>query len=656
MDLTLPAPRRHPVTWLWRRELVGYPGRPTRLANLAIVVLATVVLYYQFYLAGSLAAGTSGRNGIIPDLNMSFVYYTNIAVGAAVFGAVSSFLAGAADRFGRANIVTVGLLLTALLCLVGIPLAHSKGAYAAAFIAIGFVEGFTLVATPALVRDFSPQVGRAKAMGFWAIGPVLGSLVVSVVVSNSSESTPWRDQYTACGVVGLVAFLVAAVGLRELAPELRDQIMVSERDRALVEARAKGLDVAAGQKHPVRQMLKPDIIGSALAISFFLIFYYVASAFLPVFFQTALGYSQSKANTVGNWFWAFNAVGLLVIGFLSDRFRVRKPFMLVGAVGAAVFTAVFAVKTDDSGTSFATFVVLLVLVGLFMGIAYVTWMAGFTETVEARNPMLTATGLGVWGVVVRVVVAVSIFIVPHVVNTVTTLVDHGGRVQELAAGRDPALNSAQNATVKQVVADPAIVPKVQSLATTYSAQLATAQKLTPSTTAALQATPGDQAAQVQALSEISGESAADVGRVLALNARYGGRLATAPAADLGFLRTHAAPVQTAGAQLTALSKVPPADLAYVRKYGPALRDPQVSAALTYLQKEGPVVRKAAVDSPKQWQRYFWICVGGEILFIPFIFLMVGYWDPRKARQKALEHDAWVQTELADLRRSEAAAV
>ena len=32
---------------------------------------------------------------------------------------------------------------------------------------VGLVEGICLVATPALIRDFSPQVGRATAMGFW---------------------------------------------------------------------------------------------------------------------------------------------------------------------------------------------------------------------------------------------------------------------------------------------------------------------------------------------------------------------------------------------------------------------------------------------------------------------------------------------------------
>ena len=90
-------------------------------------------------------------------------------------------------------------------------------------------------------------------------------------------------------------------------------------------------------------------------------------------------------------------------------------------------------------------------------------MASFTETVERRNPALTATGLAVWGLVIRIVIAVSVFIVPHVVNTVTTLVDKGATVQQYAAGEDPALTADENATVKAVAADPTIVPKAKQL-------------------------------------------------------------------------------------------------------------------------------------------------------------------------------------------------
>jgi ACS family D-galactonate transporter-like MFS transporter len=688
------------VRRLWDRELDRYPRTGPRLVSLAIVVLTTIILYYQFYLAGALAAGTAGKNGIIPDLHMSFVYYVNISVIGYIFGAAASFAAGLADRYGRANIVTFGLLVTGLLCLVGIPNAHSKLAFGIVFVLIGAVEGVILVATPALIRDFSPQLGRASAMGFWTLGPVLGSLVVSIIVSNSSVHRPWRDQYAVCGVVGLVVFVIALFGLRELTPSLRDQLMVSSRDRALIEARAKGIDIEASLKSPFRQMLKLDVVGSAFAISVFLIIYYVAVGFFPVFFQTVFGYSQSKANGLGNWFWAFDAGGLLVIGFISDLVRVRKPFMLVGAIGAIVSTSIFALKATESHTSYSTFVVLLSFIAVFLGVAYAPWMASFTETVERRNPALTATGLAVWGLVIRIVIAVSVFFVPHVVDTVTTLVDKGATVQQLAAGQDPTLNASENATVKAVAADATIVPKVQAAAAKYKAELATAAKIDPATQVALTANATDQTAQVKALSEISGVSVADTTTVATLSATHAAALAagqaldsataagllanptdptlgakavgevvaklgvtpaaaqsalqdlaTIPVAQLLVVQTSGAKVAAAVTDLTALASAQtsdPTSFQLLSKYGTSLQDPKVVTALTYLQKEAPGVQKAAKDSPKQWQTYYWIAVGGEVVFIPLIFVMAGFWDPRKAQRKEQEHEQWVEAELAKL--------
>jgi MFS family permease len=559
------------------------------------------------------------------------------------------------------------------------------------------VEGVILVATPALIRDFSPQLGRASAMGFWTLGPVLGSLVVSILVGNGSNTMPWQDHYIVSGLVGLVVAFVALFWLRELAPGLRDQLMVSSKDRALIEARAKGIDVEATLRHPFRQMIRPDIVLSAFAISVFLIIYYTAVGFFPVYFQTIFGFSQSTANSLGQWNWAFNAIGLLAIGVLSDRVRVRKPFMIVGAVGAIVFTLLFLSRATHPHTSYATFAWILVGLSLSLGVAYAPWMASFTETVERRNPALTATGLAVWGLIIRIVIAVSVFVVPHIVNTVTTLVDKGAAVQTVAAGKDPALTPAQNAVVKAVAADPTIVPKVRALAAQYATQLQTAAKIDPATQRALAANPADQAAQVKALSELSGVAAGDVTTIVTLNAQHASALAagavvdqttiaalftnpndqvagakavqeivtalhitpadalarlaelkTIPIPQLLLLQQSGQKVTDAGTALTALGKVPATDLAFLNKYGTPLQDPKVVSRLTYLQANAPSVQKAAADSPKQWQKYFWIAVGGQLLFIPLIFVMAGYWDPRKARKQEAEHEAWVQAELSKL--------
>ena len=148
------------------------------------MVLSSVVMYYQQYVAGAVSSS------ILAYYQMTFRFYLTVIVVSSVAGAVASLIASVADRIGRANMVVVGLLVVGLVTLVGVPAAHTSASYAAAISVVGFFEGMVLVATPALVRDFSPQERRGAAMGFWTLGPVLGSLTVSLVASQTLGTHP----------------------------------------------------------------------------------------------------------------------------------------------------------------------------------------------------------------------------------------------------------------------------------------------------------------------------------------------------------------------------------------------------------------------------------------------------------------------------------
>ena len=426
------------VQRLWKRELQHYPEERTRYFLLGIVVLATVSLYYENYVAGAVATQ------ILTSLHISFGYYVHILVVGNALGALASLGAGLADRFGRANLVAYGLLLTAGLTWFGFPNAQTKFQFGVMYAVLGIVEGVVLVATPALVRDISPQLGRASAMGFWTLGPVLGSLVVSEVSSRTLKHLPhWEDQFVICGVSGLVIWAIAFVSLRELAPALRDQLMVSMHDKALIEAKARGIDVDAATARPWGQVLTPSIILSALAIGLFLLSYYTAVAFYPIFFQTVQGFSADQSNGLLNWYWSANAVALVVAGVVSDRLRVRKPFMLFGAVVSVVITLIIRYETPHTDTTYAAWAFLLAMVGIYGGFAFACWMASFTETVEAKNPALTAYGLAVFGWVLRSIVAVAFLILPLVINSVTPLVENGAAVQAAATREAKYLPTVQ---------------------------------------------------------------------------------------------------------------------------------------------------------------------------------------------------------------------
>jgi MFS family permease len=386
--------------WAFQNRLLDhYPQTGARRAYLGLVVLITVALYYALYVGG----------GVTPlymaELHMSFIYLvTSLAIGNLV-GAFASLLAGLSDRFGRSHLVVWGLLLVGLLTAFATPAVHNKMLFAGLGIAIGFVEGIILVATPALTRDFSPQ---------------LGSLMTSAVVGNTLDLFgSWRAQFQICGGFCLAVFVLAFLFLKELKPSLRDQIMVSERDRVLNEMRGRGLDTEAALRNPWGQILRADIVLSALGVSVLLLVYYTTVAFGVIYLVYIFHFTPARANLLLDWNWATNAVALFVAGVWSDKLRVRKPFMMVGGlVGAAMIWVFMAHPAPNA--SFASMVAVGCVMSTMLGFAYAAWMASFTETVEAHNPALTATGLAIWGWLLRLVVTFSFVALPRVVSPVTS--------------------------------------------------------------------------------------------------------------------------------------------------------------------------------------------------------------------------------------------
>ena len=423
---------RRGMDFLWRRSLQSYPEPGPRYFYLFMVVLATVVLYYSLYIQYGVAPSIMSHYG------MSFTFFVWIAVLGNALGAFASLIAGLGQRIGRANFTVYGVLLVALL-LFALANAPGKYSFLAIVLVIYFVEGIVLVSTPALIRDFSPQVGRASAMAVWTIGPVLGSLLVTVITSLTLGFASWQDALYYAAYLGLAVFVIILFCLRELSPRLQNQIMVSLNDRALVEARARDIEPATQEHNIWRDMLRPGIIGSAFGISVYLLFYYTAVGNLVIYLATTFGYSEQSANLLANWYWATAGIALVAAGVSSDRLKVRKPFMLIGALGSIAVMIVFALTATRPETSFTTFAVMFTLMGIFSGLSYAPWMASFTETVESFNPAATGIGLAVWGWIQRIVVAFSAAAVPLVITSVTPLIEHGHEVSAAAEKAGPAL-------------------------------------------------------------------------------------------------------------------------------------------------------------------------------------------------------------------------
>lgn len=549
--------RRSPLNRLWVRTLEGYPAEPMRIAQLVLVVAITICLYWQLYETGAVATT------VLRHYGMGFSYYLyGTGVFAAIAGAFFALIGGWGDKFGRANFVTYGLAIACILILF-LPTMPSEFWYIFLYACVGCVEGIILVNTPALVRDFTPQRGRGFAMGFWTIGPVGGSLIADLVTSLTlPHLKPWEDQFNIAGITGLCVFAIALVGLRQLSPGVRDQRMVTLRERALVELRARGIDVNAAVSRNWRKMVQWDLAVPSAGITLFLLIYIFFVANLVIYLAVQFGWSTAQADSLGKIFWGFNCGALILVGLVSDLLKVRKPIILFGAVGSAALTIVFLSRIGHP-TSFLDFAIICSFLASFLGITFGPWFAAYTETAERRNPALLATALAVNGYLQRGIGVLATIALIGVVSSVTPIVTYGAQVGALAAKYKPELATA------------AAVPKPV---------LASLSK-NPTTSSALKTAIGDISSNLHVTST------------------------------------------TAIADLTAL--------------GAAAK----TATFKYLEAHGPTVATALRENRSQWEHWFWVCVGGIIVFIPTIWLLAGRWGVGAAKRDFEEHEQRVDEEL-----------
>jgi len=130
-------------------------------------------------------------------------------------------------------------------------------------------------------------------------------------------------------------------------------------------------------------------------------------------------------------------------------------------------------------------------------------------------------------------------------------------------------------------------------------------------------------------------------------AAIAGVIAVAPA--LQTVAPYATDLQTIAPYSAQLNVIAP----YSAQLAAASKIPAPVSA--YLNAHGAAVQKAASQTVSQWKTWYWICVGGIVIFLLSIPLLRGRWRTRDAKRDEEEHNAMVDAELAKLQASAATA-
>jgi MFS family permease len=405
--------RRH-VSWLWKRDLTAYPKGALRWGLLFLVVASGICL-------SSLALVISSISPLlITQTGMSTSFYSYLLVAAALVGAATAYFSALTDRIGRANLIVYGALAAGLIAYFGVPSAHTKWEFAVWYCVMGFADGISLVGSYTLIRDYTPQTGRATAMGVNTLGTGASALLISFFGSRLlAHTTNWRVMLHLTGGTCLVTFVVLLFLLRELPPHLRAQVIATQEDEAVIERTTSSSEdskviAQASSLGKWKQVTTPRIISANVAIMLYLVIFATASGFLTLYNVEVQHMSLARANDLATLYWAANCVALVGFGVLSDRLLVRKPIMFAGAI-IVVISVIFIMTAHQP--SYWRLAIPLIFWSAGMGGGFSPWYAAYSEDSEGINPALVGTAFAVFTMFNRMSSVIAGLVIPHVIGS-----------------------------------------------------------------------------------------------------------------------------------------------------------------------------------------------------------------------------------------------
>ncbi|WP_327091537.1 MFS transporter [Nonomuraea sp. NBC_01738] len=383
------------------RELSVYPVGSRRIWLLSVAVLASLVANFETTISTILPL-------LMKDLGMTLAVYGQIAAASVLIGGLSAGFGGIlSDRWGRVAILVPTLTITAACNFLLATIETPTGLFWVRCLML-FIEGAGITITASLVRDFSPRLGRAQAFAFWTWGPVGAAFLASLIASTTLPlfGNHWQSQAIIMGIVSLVLCLVVIWQIAEPSAALRAQVMQAE-------SAVSGAEKVDPGK--VRELFRhPHLWAHVFGNTGWQVLYWTFTIFGVAILNEAFGLETAAANGVVALGIVLNALAVIAVGRLSDKFQLRKPFTAAGTLLTIVMLGYYATLID-SGASAGHVTVVYALMFLFMGIAYVPWMANFSEDAEDVESRLQGAALGIWGMVVRVMIVVLLVVSPLVV-------------------------------------------------------------------------------------------------------------------------------------------------------------------------------------------------------------------------------------------------
>jgi MFS family permease len=257
-----------------------------------------------------------------------------------------------ADRYGRRTLLALNIALFSALMPVA-AICTTFAAFVAVRCAINFALNGEWSLGSMLVAETWPARLRGRVIGInrgtWCFGAALAGAVATWIIADYG----WR---IALAVPALVALI--AVYVRAKCPESPYWVRMQDRKERIRMTLAEGGRLSAedqswldkARRVPLRQLFLPDMWRNTAVATFVACcattIYGTVGGWMPLYLSTERHWSTATYGAFYIVWGMAGFVGLLVAGWISDRFGRRPAFYVMLIEGAVFLTLWVYARTD----------------------------------------------------------------------------------------------------------------------------------------------------------------------------------------------------------------------------------------------------------------------------------------------------------------------
>jgi MFS family permease len=267
-------------------------------------------------------------------------------------------IARLADRSSRVNVISWSLAAWSVMTAVcGLAMNFWQLMLGRIGVAVG--EAGASPASHSLISDYFVPETRASAMGIYAMGVPIGTLIGLLAGGWLVHFFDWRTAFIVVGLPGVLMAIIVRFTVKEPPRGNSEGIMKEQEPVPLKEAIAF-------------LWARPSFRHVVLAVAFHAFVSYGYNGWLPAFFARSYGMGSAE---IGSWLapliGIFAGLGTFSGGYISDYFarRDRRWYVWVPGITLAISVPFFllAFMSDNKFTTLALLIVPLYFNYIYLG-------------------------------------------------------------------------------------------------------------------------------------------------------------------------------------------------------------------------------------------------------------------------------------------------